>query len=48
MNTPITESFAGSSFTWLVTGEDLSIAEALTRPGAEPPVHVHAREDETY
>jgi len=46
--TPITETFAGSAFTWLVTGEDLSLAEALTRPGAEPPVHVHAREDEVY
>jgi mannose-6-phosphate isomerase-like protein (cupin superfamily) len=47
-STPITETFAGSSFTWLVTGEDLSLAEALTRPGAEPPVHIHAREDEVY
>jgi len=44
----ITETFAGSSFTWLATGDELSLAEALTRPGAEPPVHVHAREDETY
>ena len=46
--TTITETFAGSSFTWLVTTEELSLAEALTRPGAEPPVHIHAREDETY
>ena len=46
--TTITEAFAGSTFTWLVTTDELSLAEALTRPGAEPPVHIHAREDETY
>ena len=46
------EAFAGSTFTWLITaaetGGALTLAEALTRPGAEPPVHIHAREDETY
>ena len=46
--TPITETFAGSSVSWLVNGEVLSLAEAQTRPGAEPPVHIHAREDEVY
>jgi quercetin dioxygenase-like cupin family protein len=49
---PTTEAFAGSTFTWLITADEtggaLTLAEALTRPGAEPPVHIHAREDETY
>lgn len=46
------ELFAGSRFNWHLTAEQnagqASLAEVLVRPGAEPPLHVHAREDETY
>lgn len=44
--------FAGSLLTWHATAEDTggaySMAEAYVPAGAEPPVHVHAREDEVY
>jgi len=44
--------FAGSRFTWHLTADQTagqaSLADVLVRPGAEPPVHVHAREDEAY
>ena len=46
------ELFAGSRFTWHLTADQTagqaSLADVLVRPGAEPPVHVHAREDEAY
>jgi quercetin dioxygenase-like cupin family protein len=46
------ELFAGSRFTWHLTAEQnggqSSLADVLVRPGSEPPLHVHAREDETY
>lgn len=46
------ELFAGSRFTWHLTadqtGGQASLADVLVRPGSEPPVHVHAREDEAY
>jgi quercetin dioxygenase-like cupin family protein len=46
------ELFAGSRFIWHLTAEQSggqsSLAEVLVRPGTEPPLHVHAREDETY
>jgi quercetin dioxygenase-like cupin family protein len=46
------ELFAGSRFTWHLTAEQnggqASLADVLVRPGSEPPLHVHAREDETY
>ena len=46
------ELFAGSRFLWHLTAEQSggqsSLADVLVRPGAEPPLHVHAREDETY
>ena len=46
------EAFAGSLFLWHVTSDETdgthAISEAWVRPGAEPPIHVHAREDETF
>jgi len=46
------ELFAGSRFMWHLTAEQnagqASLAEVVVRPGTEPPLHVHAREDETY
>jgi mannose-6-phosphate isomerase-like protein (cupin superfamily) len=46
------ELFAGSRFIWHLTadqtGGQASLADVLVRPGSEPPVHVHAREDEAY
>ena len=46
------ELFAGSRFVWHLTSEQnagqSSLADVLVRPGTEPPLHVHAREDETY
>jgi quercetin dioxygenase-like cupin family protein len=46
------EWFAGSLLRWHVvsdeTGGTFTLGEALVRPGGEPPVHVHAREDETF
>ena len=46
------EWFAGSLLHWHVeyaeTDGTLSLGEALVRPGSEPPLHVHAREDETF
>ena len=56
MNTTTTsrgpELFAGSRFIWHLTAEQTagqsSLADVLVRPGSEPPLHVHAREDETY
>jgi quercetin dioxygenase-like cupin family protein len=42
----------GSLFEWHVDGADsgggLSLAEVLVRAGGEPPLHVHAREDEIF
>jgi quercetin dioxygenase-like cupin family protein len=46
------EWFAGSLLRWHVDSDDtdgtFALGEALVRPGGEPPVHVHAREDETF
>ena len=46
------ELFAGSRFVWHLTADQnagqSALAEVLVRPGTEPPLHVHAREDETY
>jgi quercetin dioxygenase-like cupin family protein len=46
------EWFAGSLLRWHVvsdeTGGTFALGEALVRPGGEPPVHVHSREDETF
>jgi len=46
------EIHAGSRFTWHIpaesTGGALSVAEALIPAGGEPPLHVHAREDEAF
>jgi len=46
------EWFAGSLLHWHVlsaeTGGAFALGEALVRPGGEPPLHVHAREDETF
>ncbi len=30
------------------TGGALTVGEAWVRPGSEPPLHIHAREDETW
>jgi quercetin dioxygenase-like cupin family protein len=46
------ELFAGSLLHWPLTSEDtdgtLTLGHAVVRPGGEPPLHVHAREDETF
>lgn len=42
------ELFAGNTFTWRVENDDVAIAEVIARPGGEPALHVHEREDETY
>jgi quercetin dioxygenase-like cupin family protein len=46
------EWFAGSLLHWPLTSDDtdgtLAVGRALVRPGGEPPLHVHAREDETF
>ena len=46
------EWFAGSLLHWHVVSEEtggaFALGEALIRPGGEPPLHVHAREDETF
>jgi quercetin dioxygenase-like cupin family protein len=46
------EIHAGARFTWHVTaartGGAFCLAEALVPAGTEPPLHVHAREDETF
>ena len=41
-------SFMGNLFTWHVDRPDLALAEVVTQPGGEPPLHIHSREDETY
>lgn len=42
----------GSLMIWHVTSAEsgglLSLGEVVVRPGNEPPMHVHAREDETW
>jgi quercetin dioxygenase-like cupin family protein len=47
-----TRSFLGAPLTFLVdssdTGGAYSLMEAILRPGAEPPPHVHTAEDEAY
>ena len=51
-NTENGEWFAGSLMHWhVVSGETdgaFALGEALVRAGGEPPLHVHAREDETF
>jgi quercetin dioxygenase-like cupin family protein len=46
------EWFAGSLLHWPLTSADtdgtLALGHAVVRPGGEPPLHVHAREDETF
>ena len=46
------ELFAGSLLDWPLTSADtdgtLALGHAVVRPGSEPPLHVHAREDETF
>ena len=42
----------GTLMTWHIEGEQsgnlLTLGEVVVRPGCEPPMHVHAREDETW
>ena len=49
---PAAEWHMGSLFEWHVdgaaSGGAMSIAEAVVRAGGEPPLHVHAREDEVF
>jgi quercetin dioxygenase-like cupin family protein len=44
--------YMGNLFEWKTTGAEsagaLTVAEATTQPGGEPPLHVHANEDEAY
>ncbi len=42
------ELFAGNTFTWIVEADDVAVADVVARPGGEPALHVHEREDETY
>ncbi len=46
------EQCLGAVMTWHVLGAEnggaFSFGEALLRPGDEPPLHIHAREDETW
>jgi quercetin dioxygenase-like cupin family protein len=46
------ELFAGSLLHWPLTSAEtdgtLAVGHAVVRPGGEPPLHVHAREDETF
>jgi quercetin dioxygenase-like cupin family protein len=46
------EWFAGSLLRWHVVSAEtdgtFALGEAVVRPGGEPPLHVHAREDETF
>ena len=46
------ELFAGSLLHWPLTSAEtdgtLAVGHARVRPGGEPPLHVHAREDETF
>ena len=48
----MTTQHMGSLFDWHVdgaaSGGGLSLAEVLVRAGGEPPLHVHAREDEVF
>jgi quercetin dioxygenase-like cupin family protein len=45
---PAGEWYAGSLLHWHVVTPELTLGEALVRPGGEPPLHIHAREDETF
>jgi quercetin dioxygenase-like cupin family protein len=44
------EHFMGALFLWHVTSEEsggaFALNETWARPGGEPPIHIHAREDE--
>jgi quercetin dioxygenase-like cupin family protein len=46
------EWFTGALMVWHVTSEQsggaFALGELWVRPGTEPPLHIHAREDETY
>ena len=46
------ESHLGTLMIWHIVGEQsgnlLALGEVAVRPGCEPPIHVHAREDETW
>ena len=42
------ELFAGNTFTWRIETDDVAVADVIARPGGEPALHVHEREDETY
>lgn len=49
---PIIDWHLGSLMLWHVLGTDtdglFTLGEVVVRPGCEPPLHVHAREDETF
>lgn len=47
-----TERYLNTLMTWHVTGAEsgglFALGEVALRPGDEPPLHIHAREDETW
>lgn len=49
---PRREWHLGTLMMWHIVGAQsgnlLTLGEVLVRPGCEPPIHVHAREDETW
>ena len=52
MNAPNQQFHGDTPMRWHVaadeTGGALTVGEAWVRPGSEPPLHIHAREDETW
>jgi quercetin dioxygenase-like cupin family protein len=49
---PEAEWYLDTLMRWHVLGPDsggtLALGEAVVRPGSEPPIHIHAREEETW
>jgi quercetin dioxygenase-like cupin family protein len=49
---PNTEQYLNTLMTWHMLSADsggaFSLGEVLLQPGDEPPLHIHAREDETW
>lgn len=49
---PVRENYLNTLMTWHVQSADsggaLAVGEVSMRPGDEPPLHIHAREDEVW
>jgi mannose-6-phosphate isomerase-like protein (cupin superfamily) len=45
---PRRQELAGNLHIWHVVSDAVTLFEADVVPGAEPPIHVHANEDEVY